>query len=105
MSQAKLPIELYFVSLTHQINDGKTAGYSDSEIVRSMLKTMLPNLCLRNVLETMECLTLDTLLRFLQAHFEEENAPDLCSQLTSMAQLSDEQRTILLFVVWKCVRR
>ena len=32
----------------------------------------------------------DTLLRFLQAHFEEGNAPDLCSQLMSMAQLSDK---------------
>ena len=51
---------------------------------------MPPNLRLRNVLETMEGLTLDTLLRFLQAHFEEGNAPDLCSQLTSMARLSDE---------------
>ena len=51
---------------------------------------MPPNLRLRNVLESMECLTLDTLLRFLQTHFEEGNAPDLCSQLTSVAQLYDE---------------
>ena len=55
-----------------------------------MLKAISPNLRLRNVLETMEDLTLDTLLRFLQAHFEEGNVPDLSSQLTSMAQLSDE---------------
>ena len=51
---------------------------------------MSPNLPLRNVLKTMESLTLDTLLRFLQAHFEEGNAPDLCSQSTSMDQLSNE---------------
>ena len=78
------------MSLAHQINDGRTAVYSDNEIVVGVLKAMSPNLRLRNVLETMEGLTLDTLLRFLQAHFEEGNAPDLCSQLTSMAQLSDE---------------
>ena len=98
-------VRISFVSLTHQINDGRTAGYSDNKIVGSVLKAMSPNLRLRNVSETMEGLTLETLLRFLQSHFGEGNTPDLCSQLTSMAQLSDEQHTILLFVVWKCVRR
>ena len=79
-----------FISLTNQINDGRTAGYSDNEIVGGVLKAMSTNLCLINVLETMECLTLDSLLRSLQAHLEEGNAPDLWSQLTSMAQLFDE---------------
>ena len=74
-----------FVSLTRQINDGRTAGYSNNEIVEGVLKAVSPNLCLRNVLETIEGLSLDTLLRFLQAHFKERNAPYLCSQLTSMA--------------------
>ena len=73
-----------------RVNDGRTAGYSDSEVVGGVLKAISPNLHLRNVLEKMEDLTLDTLLRFLQAHFEEGNAPDLSSHLTSMAQLSDE---------------
>ena len=40
----------------------------------------------------MESLTLDTLLRFLRAHFEEGITPDLCSQLTSVGQLSDETK-------------
>ena len=79
-----------FVSLTRQINDGRTAGYSNNEIVEGVLKAVSPNLCPRNVLETIEGLSLDTLLRFLQPHFREGNAPDLCSQLTSMAQISDE---------------
>ena len=46
-----------FVSLTHQINDGRTTGYSDYEILGGVLKAMSPNLHLRNVLETMEGLT------------------------------------------------
>ena len=62
---------------------------------------MSPNLGLRNVLETMECLTLDILLRLLQVHLEEGNAPDLCSQLMSMAQFSDE--TAYLFVI-RCLK-
>ena len=41
--------------------------------------------------------TLDTLLRFLQAHFEEENVPNLCSQLTLMSQFSD--KTAYHFVI------
>ena len=75
-----------FVSPTHQINDGRTTGYSDNEIVGSVLKAMSPNLCLKNVLETMEGLN----LQLYKSHFEEGNAPDLCSQVTSVAQLSDE---------------
>ena len=51
---------------------------------------MSPKLYLRNVLETMEGLNLSTLSRFLQAHFQEGNSPHFYSQLTSMAQLSDE---------------
>ena len=58
---------------------------------------MSPNLSLKNVLETMEGLILGTLLRFLQAHFKEGNASDLCSQLMTMAQLSDE--TAYYFVI------
>ena len=46
-----------FVSLTHQINDGRTTGYSDYEILGGVLKAMSPNQHLRNVLETMEGLT------------------------------------------------
>ena len=49
-----------FMSLTHQINVGRTAGYSDNEIVRGVLKAIPLNLRLRNVLETVEGLTFDT---------------------------------------------
>ena len=82
---------LSFVSLTYQIDHCRTAAYSDNKFVGGVLKAMSPDLCLKNVLETMKCLTLDTLLRFLQAHFLEGNASDLCSQLMSMAQHSDEK--------------
>ena len=51
---------------------------------------MAPNLRLRNVLETMTDLTLARLMSFLEAHFEEGSAPDLCGRLTSMSQLSEE---------------
>ena len=53
---------------------------------------MPTNLHLRNVSETIEDLTLDTLLRFLQAHFEEGNALDFCNRLMSMAQQFDNTK-------------
>ena len=67
-----------FVSLAHQINDGRTASYNDNEIVRGVLKAKSPNLRLRNILEIVEGLTLDTSLRFLQAQLEEE-MPQICT--------------------------
>ena len=68
-----------FVSLTHQINDGRAAGYSDIEIVCDALKAMSPLLRLRTVLETMGGLTLEALLRFLQAPFEGNSIGFCCS--------------------------
>ena len=79
------------------MNDGKAVGYSEKEIIVGVLKSMAPNLRLRNVLETMTNLTLTRLMRFLLAHFEEGNAPDLCRQLTLMSQLSEE--TTYQFVI------
>ena len=55
---------LSFVSLSHEINDGRTAGYSKKEIIAGVLKSMASNLRLRNVLETMTDLTLVRLMRF-----------------------------------------
>ena len=70
--------QISFVSLAHQINDGRTAAYNDNEIVRGVLKAKSPNLRLRNILEIVEGLTLDTSLRFLQAQLEEE-MPQICT--------------------------
>ena len=55
---------IIFVSLRHQINDGRTAGYSENAIAGGVLKKMSTNLRLRNVLETVEGLSFDSLLRF-----------------------------------------
>ena len=70
--------QISFVSLAHQINDGRTAAYNDNEIVRGVLKAKSPNLRQRNILEIVEGLTLDTSLRFLQAQLEEE-MPQICT--------------------------
>ena len=77
--------KLTYVSLVHQINEFKAAGYDQDEIVSIVIRAMVPNLTLRNTLETTADLNLDRFLSFLEAHFEEKGTTDLWSKLTSMA--------------------
>ena len=51
---------------------------------------MVPSLTLRNVLESMLNLSLNQLLQYLEAHFDEQNATDLFSKVTSMVRLQEE---------------
>ena len=74
----------------HQINEAKSAGYDQDEIVNEVIRAMVPSLTLRNVLETTIDLNLDKLLSFLEAHFEEKSTIDVWSKLTSMAQSLEE---------------
>ena len=82
--------KLTYVSLMHQINEAKAAGYDQDEIVNGVMRAMVPTLTLRNVLETATDLSLDRLLSFLEAHFEEKSTTDLWIKLTSLAQLPME---------------
>ena len=77
--------KLTYVSLVHQINEFKAAGYDQDEIVSGVIRAMVPNLTLRNTLETTADLNLDRFMSFLEAHFEEKGTTDLWSKLTSMA--------------------
>ena len=78
------------MSLMHQINEAKSAGYDQDEIVNEVIRAVVPSLTLRNVLETTIDLNLDRLLSFLEAHFEEKSTIDVWSKLTSMAQSLEE---------------
>ena len=82
--------KLTYVSLMHQINEAKAAGYEEDEIVNGVIRAMVPSLTLRNVLETTADLNLERLLSFLEAHFDEKSTTDLWSKLTSMAQSPEE---------------
>ena len=52
---------------------------------------------LRNVLETIENLTLSTLMKFLQSYFVERNTTDLCQHLSSINQGSQETATQFVY--------
>lgn len=51
---------------------------------------MSPSLFLRNVLKTTSILSHRRLLQYLESHFEEKSAADLCGKLTPMIQLPEE---------------
>ena len=72
----------------YQIDEAQEAGYEESEIVSSFIRAMIPTL--RNVLESMPNISLNQLLQYLEAHFDERNATDLYTKLTSMVQLPEE---------------
>ena len=71
----------------HQIRDTQAAGYKEDEIVSSVINCMVPSLTLRGVLETTPNLSL---AQFLEAHFNERSAEDLCNAMTSLVQSTDE---------------
>ena len=78
------------VSLMHQINKSKSSGYDQEDIINSVIRAMTPSLTLRNVLETKLHLSLKKLMHYIEAHFDERSATDLCSKLTSITQLLEE---------------
>ena len=77
------------MSFMHQIHEAQDADYEKSEIVKCF-QSMISILTLRNVLESTPNLSLNQLLQYLETHFDEQNATDLCSELTSMGQLMEE---------------
>ena len=82
--------KISYVSLMHQINEAKLSSYDEDDIINSVIRAMAPSLTLRNVLETTPHLSLKKLMQYLEAHFDERSATDLCSKFTSMTQLPKE---------------
>lgn len=82
--------KLSFSSLAHQIEHGRSRGFSELEIVDAVIRAIAPGMQLRSYLEGKTNLTLPTLRRILRAHFQEKGATELYKQLTSEVQSSRE---------------
>lgn len=82
--------KLSFSSLAHQIEHGRSRGFSELEIVDAVIRAIAPGMQLRSYLEGKTNLTLPTLRRILRAHFQERGATELYKQLTSEVQSSKE---------------
>ena len=92
--------KLTYVSLMHQIKQARLTGYTDQELINAVISSMVPGLTLRTVLETTPNLTPDRLTQFLEDHYEQKNAHDLCNTMTNMLQFPKE--SVYTFVMW-CV--
>ena len=77
---------LSFVSLTRQVESGKSKGYTESEVIEAVIRAMWPTLKLRSYVETMEGLTLKKLLQILKAHYKQKSATELYHELTILCQ-------------------
>ncbi len=77
---------LSFVSLTRQVESGKSKGYTESEVIEAVIRAICPTLKLRSYVETMEGLTLKKLLQILKAHYKQKSATELYHELTILCQ-------------------
>lgn len=82
--------KLTFSSLAHQIEQGISKGFPETEIVDAVIRAIAPGLQLRSYLEGKNNLTLSTLRRVLRSHYQEKGATELYKQLTSEVQSSKE---------------
>ena len=71
ISETNQKDKLTYVSLMHQSDEAQEAGCEKSEIVRSVIRSMIPCLTLRNVLERTLNLSLNQLLQYLEAYFDD----------------------------------
>ena len=77
IEEARQKDKLSYVSLLKQIEEGNDKGYSYKETVNAVIKAVALGLYLRNVLKTIDKLTLNRLMK------TERNALDLRQHLTS----------------------
>ena len=60
--------KLCYISFLKQIEEAQENSCSNKEIVSAVLRVITPGLDLKNILETMANLTLETLMKLLQSH-------------------------------------
>ena len=82
--------KLTFASLSYQIQNAKSKGYTENEICDAVLKCISPELPLRSYLESKPDLNLTSLSNILRAHFKETNSFKLFTELSNAKQTVSE---------------
>ena len=81
MAEAGQKDKLTYVSLVHQRIRAKLMGYTDQKIISAVISSMFTSLTLQTVLETTLSLSLERLEQFMEAHFQQQYAHDLCNTM------------------------
>ena len=83
--------QLSYLSLSRQVQSGKERGYSEKELVDGLIKCIVPGLPLKDYLEAMREMGLETLMKIIRAHYQEKNASELYASLANLAQSPTEE--------------
>ena len=82
--------KLSFMSLIYQMNSGIEKGFSERNICEAVVKSISPDLPLRNYLEGKQTMDIASLSKMLRSHFKEQNSTVLFTQLSNSRQTSTE---------------
>ncbi|KAL4008908.1 hypothetical protein ACER0C_002760 [Sarotherodon galilaeus] len=81
--------DLSFNCLCKQIDEGLAEGFSEAEVLRTVLKVIKPG-TFKDMLMTKDTLTLAELKRFLKAHLRDKSSTELFQELSNAKQLDKE---------------
>lgn len=76
-------------TLCKQIDEGLAEGFTEAEIIRTVLKIIKPG-TFKDMLVTKDTLTVAELKRFLKAHLREKNSAELFQELSNAKQHDKE---------------
>lgn len=88
--------EMSYSCLCKQIDEGSQEGFTDSEIIQTVLKVIKPG-TFRDMLVNKGDLKIDELKRFLRAHIRDKNSTELFQELSSAKQLDKESPQQFLY--------
>lgn len=81
--------DLSFNNLCKQIDDGLVEGFTEAEIIRTVLKIIKPG-TFKDMLVTKDNLTVAELKRFLRAHLRDKSSTELFQELSNAKQYDKE---------------
>lgn len=85
------PKALNYINLCSQINDGKKKGYSETEIVAAIKRSISPGTGLRTYVDSQYEMTLEEILQFLRSFLREKSPTELFTDLNQLCQGSTEE--------------
>ncbi len=90
--------DISYNSLSKQMDEGLQEGFSESEIIRTVLKITKPG-TFREMLSNKEDLTVEGLKRFLRSHTRDKNRTELFQELSNARQQDRESPQQFLYRV------
>lgn len=81
--------EMSYSSLCKQMDEGLQEGFSESEVIRTVLKITKPG-TFREMLTNKDDLTMGELKRFLRSHIRDKNSTELFQELSTARQQDKE---------------